>query len=580
VVRRQACNQEQALIIIDTVKAENEKMEEIANAQDENIAHEGQKSPYPKRSNVVGLWKKREEAIKATNLKLKERAREIEFEEKKEANQEIEDYQSPTLPHDSKTVGSERTALEPTSEKNVEGKGSTVNAPRRSNIRDSWKKRAANSPSTQFPNSSPTPNVDKTAEIMISASDSMVYSQSKSSGKILSSTEKSPAPVYNRIPESPSNASTSAFDELKSKWAKFGVQNENNPIAEGDRNQTAESEVKDKIVEPPLSPSNSKIDSTEKESTTSGGSSYSARALAARRMGSKRFRSKYARKPLTASTSSTDETMGVTKNASADLVVSENKVEQSSDPFSPSIEKEWVAAFPADESIQNETDSHSNMKADDNAREVENNLFHSPVSTEKTKDSIQSPESTSKEASTPPINISMSSLSSRANQRLRDIRMRNQNRKEEANTESASGTSSPIRRAKTHDQYGSTPMPMDESMAFSKSLTDVKSDDQRSPLHAVVPDINKMIPDGFVSENNSNVESFKTAFDNTSFGQIAKDMSSMIDVDMINEGVHSALNSLGFADLFQTKSPRKVSKRAPSPVEEVAIEVEYLADTN
>jgi hypothetical protein len=522
------------------------------------------------------LWKKREEAIKASNLKLKEKAREIEFEEKKEANQEIEYDHSPTLPHDSKTVGSERTALEATtntnSDKNVEGKSSTINAPRRSNIRDSWKKRAANSPSTQLPHSSPTPNVEKTAEIMISASDSMVYSQSKSSGKTLSSTEKSPASIYNRIPESPSNASTSAFDELKSKWAKFGVQNENNPIAEGDRNQTAESEVKDKIVEPPLSPSSSKVDSIEKESTTSGGSSYSSRALAARRMGSKRFRSKYARKPLTTSASSTDETMGVTKNASADLVVSENKVEQSSNPASPSTEKEWVPSFPADELVKNETDSNSDMNAENNAQEIGNNLCHSPVSTEKTKDSIQSPESASKETSTPAINISMSSLSSRANQRLRDIRMRNQNRKEEANTE-------PIRRAKTHDHYGSTPMPMDESMAFSQSLTDVKSD-QRSPLHAVVPDINKMIADGFVSENNINVESFKTAFDNTSFGQIAKDMSSMIDVDMLNEGVHSALNSLGFADLFQTKSPRKVSKRAPSPVEEVAIEVEYVADTN
>ena len=55
--------------------------------------------------------------------------------------------------------------------------------------------------------------------------------------------------------------------------------------------------------------------------------------------------------------------------------------------------------------------------------------------------------------------------------------------------------------------------------------------------------------------------------------------SSLFEFDIINEGVQgvqTALCTLG--DIFQVKSPRKLTRRAPSPVEEVAIEVEYVAD--
>jgi len=780
--------QEQAMILSDADKAQNEKMEEMESTQGERIGHDGHNTSYPKRSSVVGLWRKREEAIKASNAVSKEKARDSELEEKKEGNREMErdsrqqdKIDSATLSHASKTVGSERNTPEPitdtTSDEDVEdSKHIIVNAPRRSNIRDSWKKKSANIPSMQL--SQQSPNVEKTKDIVITASDSKTFLQSKSSlrvdsfldtnlelsvtepidvstsakrssicnswrkretlssisstssskeegseiVKLLPSIEMSRTSAITRTAESPSNAGSNAFDELKSKWAKFGVQKEDNPTTESDSNQMTETEVKEQNKESPSCnyvqpkdhfsgktssqderssrenpikssnktmnfssqrPSNSKVESFEKsspdkdvtkqDSNCSG--SYSSRAVASRRMGSKKFRSKYARKPLNASASSTDEIVGLTKNDLKDLVDSKqdssNSSElskRSSDHSVPFIKKELVPSFPLDETIQNESYVQQSKTNDEkNSGEVDTNRCRSFVpirsddlqtttSTRNVKNSNQPPESISKDISIPVINltshqdninkiapnspgswcedspntteetespyqknsnISRSSLSSRANRRLRDIRIRNQTRREEdvENTSKetdmniASGLTSSSRGTKANESYGRTLMPTDESTAFSQSLCSESTSAnqhlhstyasesttenatftasqgaQKSPLHGVVLDANEMVPDQFVSEKDANVESFKTAYDRMSFEQIANDMreeaSSLFDVNILNEGVHSAINTFGLGDMFQTKSPKKASKRAPSPVEEVAIEVEYVADSD
>ena len=166
-----------------------------------------------------------------------------------------------------------------------------------------------------------------------------------------------------------------------------------------------------------------------------------------------------------------------------------------------------------------------------------------------------------------------------------------------------------IQRTRTNESYGSTLISMDNSTAFSPSVCSESTyadsqihtsyasefpaesasaanskDTQRSSLHDVVPDVKEMVPDEFVSEKNANVQSFKTAYDRTSLGQIAKDMtdeaSSVFDVDILNNGMHAAINKLILGDIFQKQTPKKVSRRAPSPVEEVAIEVEYVADSD
>ena len=61
-------DQEQAMIPTHSFTNENETMEEAMSSQDERIANSENKPSYPKRSNVVGLWKKREGAIKASRL--------------------------------------------------------------------------------------------------------------------------------------------------------------------------------------------------------------------------------------------------------------------------------------------------------------------------------------------------------------------------------------------------------------------------------------------------------------------------------------------------------------------------------
>jgi hypothetical protein len=169
-----------------------------------------------------------------------------------------------------------------------------------------------------------------------------------------------------------------------------------------------------------------------------------------------------------------------------------------------------------------------------------------------------------------------------------------------------------IRRTKTNESCASSLISMDESTALSPSLCSettydnsqmhittesatiagetrdsqaTRDSSQRSRL--IVSDADRMVPDEFVSEKNANVESFKTAYESTSFGQIAKDMteqaSSVLGIDILNSGMQNTLNKLVLGDVFGQKkiTRKKVPKRrVPSPVEEVAIEVEYVADSD
>jgi hypothetical protein len=153
------------------------------------------------------------------------------------------------------------------------------------------------------------------------------------------------------------------------------------------------------------------------------------------------------------------------------------------------------------------------------------------------------------------------------------------------------------------DSVARNPSLCSETLYSSSKLespnTSSKKYHHRSALDVVV-DANEMVPDEFVSEKDANVQSFQTAYNNMSLEQIAKDMqeeaSSVLNMDflnndflnndLLNQGMQAAgqsLNKLVSASIgggvFQQKrSPKKLIKRPTSPIEEVAIEVEYIAD--
>ena len=170
-----------------------------------------------------------------------------------------------------------------------------------------------------------------------------------------------------------------------------------------------------------------------------------------------------------------------------------------------------------------------------------------------------------------------------------------------------------IQRTKTNESCASSLISMDESTVVSPSLYSETTNDNSHMMHStaesatiggetrdsqttrdssqrsrlIVPDADRMVPEEFVSEKDANVESFKTAYETTSFEQIAKDMtehaSSVLGIDILNNGMQNTLNELGLGDVFRQKKTnrKKVPKRrVPSPVEEVAIEVEYVADSD
>ena len=490
-----------------TVKA---TMEEFNIEQGEHISHDGPKSSYAKRSNVVGMWRKKEEEIKSLKSK-EQQTRQMQSEEKKEGNEEFE--------HDSRQQETNYSDMfpsdplagivpdEPTAETSFEQR-TPATAPRRSNVRDSWKKKAA-SPSA--------------------------YSSQPSSG----------------INESPSNANASAFDELKSKWKKFGVENGGDGKPESIENKITDRKVDVKAEEKPT-PEKFTETSTEQVAKSSE-AKQTLRGVAARRIGSNRFRSRVARKPTISATNSMDEIMGGSEAGTTP----DKEVSDSPSHSAPVIEKELVPPFPT-----NELDTRETPKSP-----VVNYSRHNEV----TPTSPLSPASST---------ISRSSLSERANRRLRDIRTKSHPRNEEDEDT----------KPKKAADLDTSDMPMDESIAFKESMRSQGSnltsdnfiDAQTSPLNTVVPDMENMVPDQFFSEKDANVDSMKSVIQQTSFVQIANDMkeeaSTLMEFDFISEGVHSALYALGLEHMFPAKSPKRSIQRAPSPVEEVAIEVEYVAD--
>ncbi|KAG7346467.1 hypothetical protein IV203_005535 [Nitzschia inconspicua] len=124
------------------------------------------------------------------------------------------------------------------------------------------------------------------------------------------------------------------------------------------------------------------------------------------------------------------------------------------------------------------------------------------------------------------------------------------------------------------------------------TLSDNKTSNLHSTLKDVVANADDMIPDEFVSEKDANVQSFRTAYENLSLEQIARDMreeaSSILSLDFLNHDLlnksmsaaGASLNKLVAGDIFQAPNHRRLLKRATSPVEEVAIEVEYIADSD
>ncbi|KAL3916083.1 MAG: hypothetical protein SGILL_005340 [Bacillariaceae sp.] len=114
----------------------------------------------------------------------------------------------------------------------------------------------------------------------------------------------------------------------------------------------------------------------------------------------------------------------------------------------------------------------------------------------------------------------------------------------------------------------------------------------KSTLHDVVPDADQMIPDEFVSEKNASVQSFQSAYESMSLEQIANDMKeeatsalsmNFLNQEFLNKGMYAAGESLNKLVAGMTSEKRqqqhRLIKRAVSPVEEVAIEVEFIADS-
>ena len=567
------------MILADAITTQNDTAKEATSAVDERMTKDvpanGVHSPsYPKRSSVIELWKKRESAIKASSVTSKSNVRVVPFEEKKDENQEIEQDKehSLTLPYNSKN------APEPTAAHARESKSTVVASPRRSNIRDSWKKRVANAQSFQA-----SPKVEKRMDIVSKAG-------MDEDGKIESLTEKSRVPINTRTIGTSSNASSSAFDELKSKWAKFGVHHNENPAESQLTEKSAKEESKESTS--PITEKSAKEESKEstspEESTAEetppivkgSGSAYSSRA---QRLGSKRFRARHSRKTQTASTKCTDDIVDPTFNDSENTVLSSSMPSKKSpDQSMQSTEKESSSTFPLDETIQNVSTPINTATSHDYS-----NICVPSISGSWTEENRDKTNSTS--------------LNSRANRRLRDMRIRNQTLSAEepedttkgTTTSRSSGLSSTINivRSKSATMmrfgtYSGSEIASVGDLPTKRPAHVDSMDAQTSALNNVVPDANEMIPDEFVSEKDLNVESFKTAYDKTSFGQIANDMrveaSSLFGenfLNEVNEGVHSAINQMGLGDFFQTNTSTK-PKRAPSPVEEVAIEVEYMADSD
>lgn len=661
------------------IKLQNEKMDLVASTEDERKAHLEEKPSYPKRASVVELWRKRESAIKASSSISKGRTRPFGYEEKKEAHQPIDSESEKdarqqggnpdTFVH---PTGSDRNGPEPTTDTAVDVgtakiKSESIYAPKRSNIRDSWKKKA-----TYVPSPHQSPGVGKIVEIenpVLDSSTNSTQLNTKPENKSIPSTiEKPHTPLSAGSAANITKASPSPFDELKSKWAKFGVQKDRksevqSPLSPKISASTLKAEpgIADKSEDKSvvkLSPMRqySKTKNTRDQrspartplvirtreestqvSTTEGGSSVNSPSLSkevakqnspssetrSTFLAARRFRSRYGRRPASTKNCTTDETTGLTTNPSTDLAdknvtssptkncTTDKTIVLTKSPSTdledknatspsvlkkepidssiPTIEKELVPSFPLDETIP---------------------VNSPPVSTGPIAASVAQNQNN--------MTASRSSLSSRASQRLRDIRKKTRTKEEIGSPTNRSNDpthivspaahekdledskfqdpgriplrpSRSLQRNRTNESYASTFVSQDDcsestygnsqmnsthASVFTTDSTVAESkSDEKVPLRDAVLDVDGMIPAEFVSENNTNFKSFKTAYDNTSFGQIAKDITEEASV-----GMDVAMNTLG--ELFQLNSPKKMIRRAPSPVEEVAIEVEYVADTD
>lgn len=135
----------------------------------------------------------------------------------------------------------------------------------------------------------------------------------------------------------------------------------------------------------------------------------------------------------------------------------------------------------------------------------------------------------------------------------------------------------------------------------SNCILTVKSDGFKSSALTAAPE--EIISDRFVSESNTNVEAFASSLQSMSLGQLANDLTEEVastvfqGVDLsklssdLNQGMSAAsesissnmsiasasLNKLVGTNMFGVKQ-KKTTIRSPSPVEEVAIEVEYVED--
>eukprot|EP00529_Nitzschia_sp_RCC80_P017618 CAMPEP_0113510258 /NCGR_PEP_ID=MMETSP0014_2-20120614/38033_1 /TAXON_ID=2857 /ORGANISM="Nitzschia sp." /LENGTH=813 /DNA_ID=CAMNT_0000406183 /DNA_START=427 /DNA_END=2869 /DNA_ORIENTATION=- /assembly_acc=CAM_ASM_000159 len=165
-----------------------------------------------KRSSVIEIWKKREVSINKSLVTNKNNSmktpptpppsQKLDFDEKFEEKKE------------EAAVANKGFAQTVTPERSNGPAPTPVPAPRRSNVRDSWKKKAV----TLQQQSSIGPAGEQPAEerkyntTTHKITPEKISNSPKGSGSKLSSSQKG-------------TTSTGAVDELKSQWAKFGVQN-------------------------------------------------------------------------------------------------------------------------------------------------------------------------------------------------------------------------------------------------------------------------------------------------------------------------------------------------------------------
>ena len=738
---------------------DNEMMDEVISSS-ETSPQDVRKSP--RGSAVRELWRKREGSIRSINSKnLNTRRGELIVNESEEENGK----------GNHETIASKRNELELTVEEvidnddnndhnnkkdNAVGKKRAIAvAPRRSTVRDSWKKIAASTPKTRAnpPNNNPrSPVISNGTDSAPNSSSSNIERQSlhnnladgdiplpQSTNENHDEEGSCDSPAINAtgwnskekqieqdVREGSSRSyssaghnscareiisnstSPSAFNELKSKWAQFGVQQQAQTSPEKvityKTNANIESFLKKASTESTsleISPSSIKLfpkkspddysaeSAKDKEEITLSNTFERKKLLkfdpttskSTQSYNTRKYNSPEKRTHRSTGSDSTKETYSssVSSGESNDLsygchsglnTMSSSLASRRKKLDSKTLRSKYtrrqtnrsvVASVNKDSGIDTAPEKSSTI-ALTSTKDLVPTFSHDGDSTEisppkikeavKNTDSQKSPDTigkcSSRDASTttqnPEYANNFSSLTSRASRKLRNIRQRQQQARnndhessdksrrktlsgeiqesnpiplssKESNTNPLSvshnktnltfdvqtpkildspppADTATIRRTRENTSYRSTLVSTDAVVLSPNpslcSETDTitgesKNSRKSSPLHGVVPDANKMIPEEFVSEKNTNVESFQSAYNRTTLKDIAKDMtdeaSSVLGMDDFNQIMQDAFNKIPFGDLFHLPS-KKIIKRVPSPVEEVAIEVEYVADSD